>query len=288
MVSDPAVPAELKTTVVVALGREATPTNEEALLRALASAEPSVVAAAADGLARIGGRRAFDALARERTGERPGVARSVAFARTLISYRLGLGEERLAGPSPGTLLELDRERAVSVRLEEVGPDEFHAARPWLDRELPAVPLSPKGSLRFSCRNEHLWLVLARLSVSPGGSPVAEKDQVAAVLLKESACPDGWFVNDLTHPLNDNAVSLFGVRSTGKLVHSGEIPTRAANAAFVVRAVDVPGVAGLEFRAALGSDGALIIREALCGPPRDERKSRPSSPRGPGAPPGRSV
>jgi HEAT repeats len=277
LVTDSAAPAELRTTAAVALGREATAANEDALRRALAAEDPAVVSAAAEGLARIGGRAAYDAL-RKRTEPRPGPTRGLAFARTLIAYRMGLGTERLAEPPTESLLELDRARAVSLPLREVGEQDFAAARPWLERELPAIPVAQKGSVRFTCGNEHLWLVLAEGIIGSGGSAAAERDRVAAAVLKESECPDGWFVHEyiLTHPRPGQGAALFGLRSSGKLVHFGEIGA-GANAAVQVRAVDAPGVAGLELRAELGADGALAIREALCGPPRDERKRRPSAP-----------
>lgn len=158
IVADSAAPAELRTTAAVALGREATPDNEDALNRALASQDPSVVAAAADGLARIGGRAAYDAL-KSRAEPRPGPNRGLGFARTLISYRLGLGAERLAEPPTASLLDLDRGKAASLELREVGPKDFAAARPWLQRELPAIPVAEKASVRFTCGNENLWLVL---------------------------------------------------------------------------------------------------------------------------------
>ena len=276
IVTDSEAPTELRTTAALALGREATPANEDALNRALASQDPSVVAAAAGSLGRIGGRAAYDAL--KATAEpRPGPARGLAFARTLISYRLGLGAERLAEPSTGSFLELDRARAASLELREVGPKDFAAARPWLQRELPAISVAEKGSVRFTCGNEHLWLVLAE-GMAAGDSSVAKRDRIAAVVLKESACPDGWFVHEyiLTHPRTGKGAALFGLRSTGKLVHFGEIGA-GANPAVQVRAIDAPGVASLEFRAELRSDGALGVREALAGPPQGGRKRRPSAP-----------
>ena len=284
MVADTAVPPEVRTTAAIALGREATAENEEALRQALGSQDASVVAAAAASLARIGGRSAFDALSRAGAEPGAGAARSVTFARTLISYRLGLGAERLPDPSPTALLEVDRARAVPLPLEEVGPEDFRAGRRWLERELPAIPVTPRGSVRFSCRGEHLWLVLAEDMVGQGRLPVGERDRVAAAVLKESTCPDGWFVHEyvLTHPRQDGGAAVFGVRSTGKLVHFGEVREEGANAAVQLRAVDAPGVAALELHAELlGPEAALVIREALCAPPRGERRSRPSTPsRGP--------
>src|SRR5687767_7161342 len=84
---------------------------------------------------------------------------------------------------------------------------------------------------------------------------------------------------LTHPREGDAAAVFGVRSTGKLVHFGEIQARGENAAVQLRAVDARGVMALEFQAELlGAEGALVIRQAFCAPPPGTRKNAPSSPR----------
>lgn len=284
LVADGSVPREIRTVAAVAMGREATAANEEALARAVRSEEPSVVAAAAESLARIGGHPAYDALVRANPTSRAGADRSVAAARTLISYRLGLGTARLSEPPAASLLEVDRERAVPLRFQEVGADEFLAARVRLEGEIPAISVTERASVRFSCGNEHLWLVLAEGVAGPDGSPVSGTDRVAGVVFKESECPDGWYVHEyvVTHPSADGVADVFGVRPSGRVVHFGKIDKRTGIAVVGLRAVDAPGVVALEFSAELsGPDGALVVREALVAPSRGGRRSPPSPRRGSG-------
>lgn len=279
LLTDPGAPPDLRSTAARALGEEATAANEQALRQALAATEPSVVAAAAASLGRVGGRAAFDALARASTDRLSGAARNVTFARTLISYRLGLAEARLQEPPAAALLEADRNRAAPFRLQGVGPVDFQAARRWLDRELPGVAVADRGSARFTSGNEHLWVVLGEGMAAPGNAAVPTTDRVAAVVLKESTCPEGWYVQEylLTHPGADGGAVVFGVRSTGKLVHFGSISGRDGQAVVHLRAVDAPGVAAMEFRADLRG-GDLAVREAFCAPARGGRRNPPQAPR----------
>jgi hypothetical protein len=284
IVNDAAAPSELRTTAAVAVGREATTENEESLRLALDDKDPAVVATAADGLARIGGRASLESLAIAGS-KMPAAGRAAAFARTLISYRLGLGTDRLPEPPTTALLELDRERAEPVPVEEVAPEAFRAARPWLERELPTIPVSEQGSVRMRCGNEHLWVVLGDDMVRTGGQAAAQTDRVAAVVLKESSCPGGWYVREyiLAHPRADGA-AVFGVVPGGRVVHFGALKLDQAAASLQLRAVEAPGVRALELAAELqGAGGRLVIREALTGSSRRLRQVLPSRPR-PSAPP----
>ena len=278
LATDEGAPAELRTTAVVALGRVATPENESALRSALAATWPSVVAAAAESLGRIGGRASLDALAKVDLGPRPGAARQVAFARTLLSYRLGLGSDRLAEPPAAALLEMDRERAEPLRLEPVGAEAFLAARPSLEHELPALAVAERDSVRFSCGGERLWLVRTEM-VDRGDRVLEDTDRVAAIVLKESTCPDGWYVREyiLAHPTRHGAAAVFGARPSGRLVHFGLLEPAGTAAALHLRALDAPGARALDFRAEVGPHGELTVREGFAGPPRGARANRPVVP-----------
>ncbi|MFD0692307.1 HEAT repeat domain-containing protein [Actinomadura fibrosa] len=269
IVADRTAPSGLRTTAAVALGKEATPENERALITALAADDPAVVAAAARGLGRIGGPEAFGALTRT-TG------RGVDFAQTLISYRLGLGSRRLAEPEAAALLDLDPRRAITFRFE---PPADRPADAALRRELPAIPVAETGSVRFRCRNEHLWiLVSGDAARAPRG--LTERDLVTAVVLKESTCPDGWQVYEyiVAHPRKDGGAAMFGVRPTGRLVHFGLLAQTDVNADIRLQALDAPGVMALEFTAEyIAADGSLVPRSAQGSPPSGRRRNPPASP-----------
>lgn len=280
IVTDSASPPELRTTAAAALGREAGAENEQALRAALAGPDASVVATAAESLGRIGGRASLETLANAAAKAPPGAARSLAFARTLISYRLGVGTDRLAEPPATTIVELDRDRSETLPVESVGAEAFRAARPSLERELPAIAVTDKASVRLVCGHERLWVVLGDGMVQGDAGGALATDRVAAVVLKESSCPDGWYVREyiLAHPTADGA-ALFGVRPSGRVVHFGVAKGEKSAASFRLRAVDAPGVPAVELAGdLLGEEGSLVVREALAGPSRGERRGTPSPPR----------
>jgi len=282
VIADSAAPVELKTIAAHALGQEATPENEATLLTALASDQLALVIAAAKSLGRIGGPKAHEALLAVRAKEGLAVARSVVFARTLLSYRLGLGRERLKPPVPSLILEVNRRSAVPLRFETIEPRVLRESLPVLKRELPAIPIAETGSVRFSCRAERLWLVLtAQIVGSRAETVLGQRERMAAVVLKESSCPEGWYVYEyfLTHPRGTNTAAIFGLRPSGGLCHYGEISLDGAHAHVQLRAVNTPGVLAIEIAAEFQSlDGALVIREALAATASQEGQKRPAMPR----------
>lgn len=277
IVADQAAPSGLRTTAAVALGVEATPENERVLVTALTAADPYVVAAAAKSLGRIGGSRAFEALTdAESRGE---AGRHVQFAQILISYRLGLGARRLTEPEAGALLNLDPERATAFQVEPQEDLPTESARAALRRELPAIPVAETGSVRFRCRNEHLW-VLVSDEAARNTKGLAERDLVAAVVLKESTCPDGWQVYEyiVAHPRTGGGATMFGVRPPGKLVHFGGLTQTDADADVRLQALDAPGNLALELTARfIAAEGSLVFGDAVGSPPSGAPRNRPSAP-----------
>lgn len=284
LVGDPGVPAELRTTAAVALGNQAAPANERALLSALNQNEPSVVAAAATSLGRIGGPAAFETLSQVEAPAGSVASRKLNFAKTLISYRLGLGEARLRAPAHSAIVPVDAGRAHAIPVERVAADEFRTAAKWLERELPAIRVTERGSVRFSCGATPYWLVLSEvLAGEQALQQLTETNQVVAAVLKESVCPEGWFLDEyiLAHPRNRHVVAVFGVRPTGGgTVHFGEMTiSDDGTAAIEVRSVDVPGIPAVEIEAELGnSEDLLTIRRSSLMPAAISGKKSPNVPR----------
>jgi hypothetical protein len=282
VIVDPTMPLELRTTAAIALGEEDVPQAEDALIAALESDKPALARRAAESLGRIGERKAYEALARRRlpSGEQP--SRASEFARTLIAYRLGLDTERLKPPAAREILEPERQRAVEINFDAVRPEDFRAAAPLLKRALPRIAVDERGSLRFSCRRERLWVIVtSAVAVPAAGKRIGERSAVAAVVLKESTCPDGWYVYEyiLTNPRDDRSAQVFGVRPTGEVLHYGEASLDESNAAVKLRAVNsprvLPIVVAAEYR---GREGALDIKEAVAMTVPHPEQKRPTAPR----------
>jgi hypothetical protein len=280
LVKDGGAPAELRTTAALALGKEPSAAAEEALIAALQGREPLVARRAAESLGRIGDRRALDALGRISVDLRGAAGRGVAFARTLISYRLGIGSHRLAAPPASELLQVDAAHGVVLKFEPVAPEAFRSASASLQEALPAIPVSEQGSVRVKCRSEHLWIVVAKEVATAGLRRLSERDGVAAVVLKESACPEGWYVYEyiLGHAAGPQRLALFGVRPSGETVHFGEAGLEAEDAAVRLQALNTPYVPPISFEAnvAAGGRGLVMTRATVAAVPAEKRR-RPSAP-----------
>lgn len=284
---DPATPLDLRTTAARALGKWPERRVEKTLIAALDAKEPALRARVAESLGRIGGREAFDALASVKA--KPGTAhyRTIRFARSLIAYRLGLDDARLRRPAAGRLLKIGRRRAIGLKFETVRPNVFRAAEPYLKRELPGISVAERGSLRFRCRQENLWIVLnAEVQGAEATGTIAERGAVVAVLLKESHCPDTWYVYEyfLSHPRAAGKADVFGVRPTGSVSHFGEIDLDGPNASVRLHSLNTPRLPAIEFEAEYrGREGRLVVKKAVVATALLDRQRRPLEPRSQGLP-----
>ena len=89
-------PAEMRAIAAVALGRQAAPAAKDALIAAVRE-DPLVLRRAAEALGKMGDEQALAVLETLEPPRGP-AKRSVDFAKTLLAYRLGLDEHRLARP----------------------------------------------------------------------------------------------------------------------------------------------------------------------------------------------
>jgi hypothetical protein len=239
VVMDDEEPSDLRATAAVELGKERRKGHQEALVAALGSKDPSVVRRSAEALGRIGDEAALEPLASVRLRRGP-VTRSVDFAKTLISYRLGLESNRLQPPHEAQRLGLNRRRAVPLEVATPRAREIEMILILLRRELPAIPVSPEGVLGFACGADRFLVVFNRdVHRRKTLAPVAAKSAVPAVVLKRSPSLERYYVYEyiLTHPAADDRLLLFGVRTTGVVAHFGEIKLESARGEFRVGTVE---------------------------------------------------
>jgi hypothetical protein len=282
LVIDPSASSELRSAAAIALGSGPGPENEQAVIEALDAGDPDVVRRAAESLGRIGGADGLEALRRLRAEPGGGTGRAVGFARTLIAYRLGLPSERLQPPPASELLEIRRDRADPLVFHTVDAEAFRAARQSLEEALPAIAVAETGSLRTTCRSEHLWIVISgEIAGENAGRRLAERGAVAAVVLKEFECPEGWDVYEyiLSHPVEDGRAAIFGVRPTGVLCHYGEMQISGARVRIQLQAVNTPLVPAIAFSAEYdGSAEAFVMLEARLATGALENQRQPNVPR----------
>ena len=216
---DDAMPIEARTAAAVALGREMRPDNERALEQALRADDPRLLRRAALALGRIGGARALKALEAVPMPADPPAARALAFARSLIGYRLGLDSAPLRPPEGSAPAPPDE--AGATRLSPAPLDERARGRIAADlrAELPAIPVSLEGGVQFSCGKQD---VVVLPHAEAGG--LARSPFMPAVVLKREHGHGGFALHLylLSHPIKDGRFALFGVRPDGTITHAGEI------------------------------------------------------------------
>ena len=239
--ADAARPVDVRTAAAVELGKQATRSNQQALVRALRSDDRAVTRRAAEALGRIGDEEALRALEGVRARAEP-LRRTVAFARSLIAYRLGLPGHRLTPPPNGEILRVERRRAVPLESWQETPELLKRIAPTLRRELPAIPVATDRALAFSCGGNRFLVVVNREVRRRGKlTELARRSSLPAVVLKRSSGLDRYSVYEylLAHPGRDGGLHVFGVRTTGVVSHYGTVDLKAAVPSFELRALRTP-------------------------------------------------
>lgn len=233
--------ADVRATAAVQLGRRAEPAHREALLDAMKGAEPPVARRAAEALGRIGDEDAYARLRRLRPRD-PVVQQSVAFARTLISYRLGLDRDLLDAPRPPQLPAGQRGEPMDIDFATPSKAAVREALTAAEEEFPTLPLSTDGALHFSCAGDQFFVgfndeVQGRDTLAPLG----EHNAVLMTVMRRPEVLEryGAYLYILTHPEREDRLRLFGVRTTGAVVLTGEVRLSERGATFRVGALPSP-------------------------------------------------
>jgi hypothetical protein len=231
----------VRTTVAVELGRQAEPAHREALLDAMKGAEPSLARRAAEALGRIGDEEAYASLRRLRPRD-PVVQQSVAFARTLISYRLGLDRDLLDAPRPPQLPAGQRGQPMDIDFATPSEASVREALTAAEEEFPTVPLSADGALHFSCAGDQFFVAFnGEVQGRDTLTPLGEHNAVLMTVMRRPEVLEryGAYLYILTHPEREERLRLFGVRTTGAVVLTGEVRLSERRASFRVGALPSP-------------------------------------------------
>lgn len=239
LVADPAAGADTAVAAAGVLGRESTAEARRALVAALDTSDPRVFKAVVRALGRIGDRAVLDRLKAVAPPAAGYARRRLAFAKVLISYRLGLETHVLERPPPSELLELRGPDAVVITAEPLPPGELLERMPSLEREVPEILVTDRGALRLRCQGEELICVLrAALGDRQSFHEVLRAPSVVAVVFKQAESLDTLYLAEYIfgNPRDHDAVDLFGVSTTGGVLHFGTASARGAEASFHLSAV----------------------------------------------------
>lgn len=274
---DRRAPSELRRAAAVVLGERVDSESEKSLARALSSEDAGLARLAATSLGKIGDESTLVPLREADGSTSPPVRRATSFARSLISYRLGLPGERLRRPAARAMATLDATRAETVRVNEVPRRAIAEAADDLEVELPRLAIATSESIRLSCQGEQLWVVLSEKAMQEGSRALTDRSSVPAVVLKLATCPERWYVHEyvMTHPGAGGSILAFGVRPSGHMNHFGEVRIDGDDAMLSLQALNVAGVSALSLQIGYsGTRGDLAVREARTSfSTRDDARSR---------------
>ena len=279
VVADRARPAEMRATAAVALGRQTAPQAKDALVPALRDPDPLVLRRAAEALGKVGDEQALAELERLEPPRGP-ARRSVDFAKTLISYRLGLDKHRLKRPPAREELPVDRRRAQRLEAKPLPRGALERVLADAAEELPGIPVTEQGAQRFSCGGHEFVVLLAKdLEQHRDLAPLARRSAVVGAVLERSPVENRYF---LSHYLISDpgargaAARLYGARPSGVVTHVGELQTQEA--AFALRALDT------RFSPPLALEGAydpakkqLRFTQMLVQPDLTRTQTQPAEP-----------
>lgn len=212
IVDDESSSLALRVRAAEALGRVGGYVGRAALARALESSHARLVRQAAGSLGRVGiatDRDVLDAV-------KPSGAQAqhiFGFARSMISYRLGLGTDLLSTPRRMSKIATGKSRSM-----EVTPITSPRLRSVIEATTASpVPLTGVGALRVNCDGVETIVALSRNMRRPGASERSlEVNQVAGTVLRpvRSTVELTAHLYVLTHPCDEETVEIFAVRRTG--------------------------------------------------------------------------
>ena len=287
-VSDRSAPDDVRSMAAVEMGRKANAKNEQALLKALGSKlSESVLRRTAQSLGRVGSVQAFAALQKIKTPAGSRAAASVAFAKTLLSYRHGMRKNLLPTPPSSEVLKFSRRGSVSLQFEPVKTRELNRSIKGLQETIPAIRITPRSAHKFCCINEELWLVINEEVVGAKARARAfSSNAVVAAVLRKTSCPEGWYVYEylFSQPENEAGLKLFGVRPSGLATHYGSIRDGDNGALIKLSTLNTELALPIEFEATYDNETAgLDVKTAISAKKPGKTQKRPMSPRPLGLP-----
>jgi hypothetical protein len=278
IIQDCAAANDLRSTAAVELGRRVDAASEEVLLHALNNAGSSMLKHIFTSVGRIGSEKALEKLERLRIADYNGSAlEALAFAKTLISYRLGYASHIL---SPDQMqpehIPPPLSRAV-LQFSELDTSTLERALPSIERQLPALPIALKG-LRLVCGNSEHWIVLHRDVV---GGTVEQKEQqsmIIGAILKFRICTGHYSIDEylLVNSGDNGCLPLIGARPSGIIVHVGSVRLHERGAEFEFRSCNPPYSRPIDVGGSFQlTDGRLSFTRALVGTSSDLRAKAPA-------------
>jgi hypothetical protein len=283
VLADRELPEDLRASAAVELGKEAQPENRQALATALDPEDVGTLKHVARSLGQIGDESSLRALEAVNVSPDSPAWRSLSFAQVLIAYRYGLDSHTLEPIPAGQVLEFNCQKPLPVNTRTIGTKELKEMLPTLQQILPAFPISELIAIHLDCQGIEYLLVFNRamLKRAKAAPDLGRGKGVTGALLKKSAGLGIYFVHEylLTNPKGkDGKAPLFGVRSTGISLHSGEITFSPEGAEFHLAALNTSHAPPLELAGKYDlKSGRVSIEQAQTCAERAPLQRKPRTP-----------
>lgn len=260
--ADPTLPDSLRSVAAVELGRHAEPETQQTLIEMIPTASPGLSRHVFRALGQIGGESTLEVLEAANAPEGP-ARTALGFARSLISYRIGLPRYLLEPIRPDRKLDVLR-RPVELEIDQLGRDRIEAALPDLRRQLPRLSFQRDHGTVLVCGGTEHWILMNEEVASDGGRiSVSERPMIAGVIVKFRECSNRFSLDEylLVNGDGGERVTLLGTRPSGIVVHSGSIRLVGDEATFVLEATNPPYGRPLELQGRADAAGRLSFSQA---------------------------
>jgi len=242
VLGDRNLPADLRTSAAVELGKEAKAENRQALVAAIDPQDPETLKHIARSLGQIGDEASLRALEAVELPPDSPAWRSLQFARVLIAYRHGLDAHTLDPVLAGDVLEFNCQKPQPVKTRTIGSKDLKEMLPAIQQLLPAIPISDLGAIHLDCEGVEHLLVFNREMFKKGKAAAdpGRSKGVTGALLKKSEGLGAYFLHEyllMNAKGQDGKSPLFGVRSTGVSLHYGEVSYSPEGADFHLSALN---------------------------------------------------
>jgi len=239
ILNNPEQSMSARKTVVTQLGTERLTENQELLLGHLGAKDASLFGGIVHSLGKIGDEEALKRLEEIAAPDDAAAGRALAFARSLLVYRLRLDRHLIVPPTAANLLVVTD--GVPIDVTKVKAETVKEALNHVRQDVPAIPLTEEGALQLTCRSTELLLVFTEEFQQPQVlATIRDRSALPMVLLKKGYSLGHYFLELylFTHPLKGRkAVSLLGVRPRGELVHAGQVRVPEKEFTFTLKSVD---------------------------------------------------
>ena len=240
----------LATTAVVELGSEALPENQQLLVSLLDTKQPALFLKTVQALAKIGDAKALEALERTQPSEAPAARRALDFAKSLLAYRLRLGQHLL--PVPPETQVVPATKGIPFRARKAKAELIREAFAEAKPEVPAIPLAEEGAALLTCRNVELLLAFtAEFREVQALMSLRERSGVLFVLLQRSGSLHRWALAGyfFAQPSKGGQqVTLLGTRPGGEVTYLGKMRAGTERVDFTLQAVESRYAPALEVEA----------------------------------------